>query len=104
MEVLATVLEIIMIVCFGLSWPFNIVRAFKAKTTKGTSLLFMALIDFGYICGIACKIVLAKLNNGLSTLATIALVFYIINFLMVLAGIIIYFRNKKFDKERMINE
>ena len=30
METLATVFEIVMVLCFGASWPFNIIRAYKA--------------------------------------------------------------------------
>ena len=29
-----------MLVCFGFSWPLNVVKAYKAGTTKGTSLAF----------------------------------------------------------------
>lgn len=45
-----------MVICFGASWPFNIVRAYKARTAKGTSFLFMSLIGMGYVGGILCKI------------------------------------------------
>lgn len=97
----ATIFEIIMVVCFGASWPFNIIRAYKARTTKGTSILFMSLIEFGYVCGIFCKVFTLIDKHGLSPLGYIAFAFYIINLLMVLVGIIIYFRNKKFDQERL---
>ena len=52
LSTLATICEIVMVVCFGASWPFNVVKAYKARSTKGTSLLFMSLIDLGYIGGI----------------------------------------------------
>lgn len=56
METFATVFEIVMVLCFGASWPFNIVRAYKARTTKGTSLQFTILIGIGYVGGILSKI------------------------------------------------
>ena len=31
--------ESIMLICFGLSWPLNVIKAYKARTTQGTSLL-----------------------------------------------------------------
>ena len=53
---MAEILEIIMIVSFGASWPLNVVKSYKARTTKGKSLVFLILIFFGYICGIASKL------------------------------------------------
>ena len=97
---LSIVFDIIMVICFGASWPFNIIRSYKARTAKGTSIYFMCLIEVGYIAGIVCKILLMIENHGLSWLGYVAFSFYIINLLMVLTGIIIYFRNKKLDKLR----
>lgn len=97
MEILATVCEIIMVICFGASWPFNIIKAYKARTTKGTSLLFMSLIGVGYIGGILNKIFTFVANSGLTWLQWIAFAFYIINLCMIITGVIIYFRNKRLD-------
>ena len=52
---MAEIFEIIMVLCFGASWPFNVMKSYKARTTKGKSLLFLCLIFFGYIAGIASK-------------------------------------------------
>ena len=52
METFATIFEIVMVLCFGASWPFNIIRAYKARTAKGTSLQFTILIGIGYVGGI----------------------------------------------------
>ena len=46
---MAEILEIIMIVSFGASWPMNVMKSWKARTTKGKSLAFLVLIFFGYI-------------------------------------------------------
>jgi len=54
---MAEILEIIMIVSFGASWPVNVVKSYKARTIKGKSLLFLCFIFFGYIAGIASKLV-----------------------------------------------
>ena len=43
---MSAVLEAIMLVCFGLSWPINAVKAWKSKTAAGTSWMFLALITF----------------------------------------------------------
>lgn len=93
----ATIFEILMVICFGASWPFNIVRSYKARTAKGTSLLFMLLIAIGYIGGILCKVLTMIDKGGLTWLGYIAFAFYIINFAMVSTGLLIYARNKKLD-------
>ena len=89
-----------MIVLFGVSWPVNISKLLKSRTAKGTSVLFYYLIDFGYIAGIAAKFI--KLSNGIAT-PWYVWFFYILNFCMVLFGIIIYYRNRKLDRERERN-
>ena len=88
--------EIIMVLCFGASWPFNIARSWRSGTAKGKSFVFLVLIIIGYIAGIICK-----LTNEIY-LAEFAskwyvLVFYVINLTMVSVDLGIYFRNKKLD-------
>lgn len=52
---MAELLEIIMIVSFGASWPLNVIKSYRARTAKGKSLSFLLLILFGYVAGIASK-------------------------------------------------
>lgn len=98
-ETLATVCEIILLVCFGASWPFNVIKAYKARTAKGTSLPFMSLIDFGYVAGIFKMVFTFIQNDGLKAVQWVAFAFYIVNLALVTTGIIIYFRNKGLDKK-----
>ena len=100
MQYLATVLEIIMIASFGASWPFNVMKSYKARTTKGKSLLFLVLIFAGYIAGIASKALKFIDEGGAGWLGWLALSFYILNFLMVGADLVIYIRNKRLDAAR----
>ena len=37
-------LEVLMIISFGVSWPLNVIKSYKARTTKGKSLSFLCLI------------------------------------------------------------
>ena len=46
---MAEILEIIMIVSFGASWPMNVMKSYKARTAKGKSVAFLCLILFGYV-------------------------------------------------------
>ena len=91
------ILEIIMILCFGASWPFNVMKSYKARTTKGKSLLFLLLIFFGYIAGICSKLTNEAYMAAFAS-KWYVLVFYCINFVMVGADLVIYVRNYKLDK------
>ena len=95
---MAEILEIIMIVSFGASWPLNVVKSYKARTTKGKSLAFLLLILFGYVAGISSKLINeAYMANFASK--WYVLFFYVLNFLMVGTDVILYFRNLKLDKD-----
>ena len=59
---LANILEAIMLVCFGLSWPISIYRTYKVKNPLGKSIAFLWLIIIGYIAGILNKIVGDKID------------------------------------------
>jgi len=94
---MSEILEIIMIVSFGASWPMNVMKSYKARSTKGKSLGFLCMIEFGYVAGIASKL----LNEAyMAQFASkwYVLFFYVLNFLMVGADLCLYFRNKKLEK------
>ena len=85
-------LEICMIVSFGCSWPLNVIKSYKARTTKGKSLAFLLLIFFGYICGITSKLLAPSFK-------WYVLFFYVLNFVMVGADLVMYYRNYQLDKK-----
>ena len=94
----ATVLETIMIVLFGASWPFNVIKSLRSKTAKGKSVLFLSLIIVGYVCGIVSKICLAAKGDFFNTwLQDLLFGFYCFNLLMVGTDFVLYFRNKRLD-------
>ena len=51
-----SVLEAIMLVCFGVSWPLSIYRTYRVKNPVGKSIAFLWLIIIGYLAGILNKI------------------------------------------------
>ena len=51
-----SIFEIIMLVCFGLSWPVSIYKSLKTRVVAGKSPLFMAIVITGYASGVAHKI------------------------------------------------
>lgn len=94
------ILEVIMIISFGVSWPLNVVKSYKARSTKGKSVAFLCLIIFGYIAGITSKFINSDFMADISEKWYI-LFFYFLNLFMVSLDLVIYFRNKKLDKERL---
>jgi hypothetical protein len=100
---MAEILEIVMIVSFGISWPMNVIKSYKARTTKGKSLAFLLLILFGYVAGIASKFVNEAYMASFAT-KWYVLVFYIINFIMVSVDLGMYIRNYNLDKKRAAGE
>ena len=88
---IAEILEILMIVCFGFSWPMNVVKSYHARTTKGKSLGFLLMIIIGYICGIASKIVAGSFK-------WYVMFFYVLNLCMVTLDVAMYARNYRLDQ------
>ncbi len=87
----AELFEIIMIVCFGFSWPMNVIKSWKARTAKGKSLPFLLLIITGYVFGIA-----GKLIGG--SFKWYVLFFYVLNLVMVSVDLCLYVRNVCIDR------
>ena len=87
---MAEILETVMLICFGCSWPMSLVKNIKAKTAKGMSVGFTLLILTGYVAGITAKLI----NHG----GAFVLAVYIFNLVVVSANLVVYFINKKRDK------
>ncbi len=96
---MAEILEIVMVVSFGASWPLNVIKSYRARTTKGKSLAFLILIFLGYVAGIASKLVNEAYMASFST-KWYVLIFYIINITMVGIDLALYARNRALDKAR----
>ena len=84
-EMISHLLEALMILCFGLSWPLSIYKSWTSRTAKGKSLYFEVFIWIGYIFGIANKFI-SYMNNPDKDWITVDMV--------------LYFRNVKLDKKR----
>lgn len=98
MDFIAELLEITMIVSFGISWPLNVIKSYKARTTKGKSLAFLLLVFFGYVAGITSKLVNPVYMANFAE-KWYVLFFYVLNFVMVGADIGMYVRNRALDKK-----
>ena len=88
---ISPILETIMLVCFGFSWPMNLIKAYKTRNAKSTSLPFILLIITGYIAGICAKLASGNLNY--------VLIAYLLNLAIVSLNLVVYFRNVALDKK-----
>ena len=85
-------LETVMLVCFGISWPVNLIKNYRAGTAKNMSLMFILLILAGYVAGIAAKLVTHRINYVMAV--------YIFNLVMVSGNLAVYFINRRKDQSR----
>ena len=87
---MAQVFEVLMLLCFGASWPFNISKSLKSRTAKGKSVGFELCIIVGYLCGLAGKFIAGNI--------TYVVFVYILDILMVSFDLILTLRNKVYDR------
>ena len=85
-----SVFEALMLICFGASWPFAVMKTYKTKNVKGKSILFLSLIFIGYIFGIINKVI-----KGVD----FVIYLYVLNGIFVLTDILLYFNYKNRTEE-----
>ena len=87
---MAQVFEMIMLICFGASWPFNIAKSLRSRTARGKSMVFEWFIIVGYLCGLAGKI----LSGNITYVAA----FYVLDIAMVSTDLALTIRNHRLDR------
>lgn len=83
-----SIFEIGMLLCFGASWPFAVIKTYKTKNVKGKSILFLSLVFIGYIFGIINKLV---------THPDPVIYLYVLNGLLVFADITLWFNYRNLE-------
>ncbi|MBA4719373.1 MAG: hypothetical protein HRO68_09875 [Nitrosopumilus sp.] len=78
--------EAIMLVCFGVAWPFSVYKSYRSKTNKGKSVYFMIIIFVGYVSGIIHKYFFNYDE---------VIILYVINVVVIAIDIILFFVNKR---------
>ena len=78
-----------MLICFGVSWPFNIHKSWTSRTARGKSLVFGFCVIIGYLCGVTGKFVGGNV--------TYVVAVYILDILMVSTDLVLTIRNKFLD-------
>ena len=86
--------EIGMLVAFGFSWPFNIVKSWRSRTAKGKSVQFEFIVLFGYFVGLLGKIITWHRSGALPWSTW----FYIADIVMVSIDVALYYRNTTLDR------
>ena len=89
---MSQIFETGMLICFGLSWPFNIAKSLRSKTAKGKSLGFQIVVIMGYLMGLTGKF----LSGNVTYVAAV----YVLDILMVSFDLAITLRNHRLDKLR----
>lgn len=101
---MSDLLETLMILCFGLSWPMALHKSWVSRTAKGKSLLFEVFIWVGYIFGMIRKWLLYSAAQGTGTklgwLFFLGWIFYALNFVEIGADMLLFVRNTHLDKKR----
>ena len=87
---MAQAFEAIMLVCFGISWPFNIAKSIRARTAKGKSVWFEVCIVAGYSFGLAGKFI-----GGNVTYVAIV---YAVDLLLVTTSLLLTLRNRRLER------
>jgi uncharacterized protein with PQ loop repeat len=84
-----SIFEAVMLLCFGMAWPFSIYKSWKTKKNGSKSLIFLTALMIGYVSGIIHKI-LYNFDG--------VLYLYILNATMVSIEIIFFMLNRKRNK------
>ena len=87
-----SIFEMLMLICFGAAWPLNIYKSIRSKSPKGKSVIFLFVINIGYISGIIHKLLYSF---------DPVIYLYILNFTMVSVDIALFFRNRAFEKSEL---
>ena len=82
-----SIFEAGMLLCFGASWPAAVLKTYRTKNVEGKSRIFLMLILAGYVCGMINKVLYFGYD--------IVFWLYVINFMMGLCDLVLYFRYKK---------
>lgn len=79
-----SIFEAVMLICFGLAWPVSIYKSWTSRTCAGKSVIFLYIVLIGYAAGVTHKLLYSR---------DWVIALYILNGLMVVVDILLYYRN-----------
>lgn len=86
-----SIFEAIMLICFGLAWPFSIYKSATSHSVAGKSPIFLVALLVGYVSGIIHKALFSP---------DLVMCLYILNLIMVSIDFLLYLRNAKERKAK----
>ena len=97
---LSDILEAAMLVCFGASWPFSILKAVRTRVVRGKSPVFLSLILAGYVAGVGKMLAAwsearAAVAPGQTVPVPWLLWFYLALLVLVATDTILYLRYRR---------
>lgn len=90
----AWIFEAAMLIAFGCSWPASIAKSLRTKFVRGKSPVFMAIVLFGYGCGILHKVLNPPAPDA-AFLARHILWLYFADMALVATDLFLYFLYRK---------
>ena len=87
--------EIGMLVAFGCSWPFNILKSWRSRTAKGKSVVLGWSVPLGELVGGRGMII----TNRTTGVWAYSIWFYLADILMVSIDMVLYYRNTRLDRK-----
>jgi hypothetical protein len=84
-----SVFEAVMMICFGAAWPVSIYKSWTSRTCAGKSIVFLYIVLIGYAAGLTHKLLYSR---------DWVIALYVLNGLMVIIDIFLYYRNLQFQK------
>ena len=79
-----------MLLCFGASWPFNIIKSYRSRTARGKSVIYEILVFIGYVFGLSGKFISGN--------RTYVVWVYLLDLAMVTTDLALTFRNRHLDR------
>ncbi len=86
--------EFFMLFAFGFSWPFAILRTYRAKRVDGKSPMFATIVILGYVGGICARLFDANPANDWLCLV------YAIDMALVSTDLALYFHYARKNKQQ----
>ena len=83
------IFEMLMLICFGIAWPFSIWKSYRSRMNSGKSLPFMIAVFLGYVFGM-----IHKCFNDMD----FVIYLYALNALLVSIDVLLYIRNARLER------
>jgi hypothetical protein len=90
-----SIFELLMLICFGVAWPFSIYKSWKTRAVGSKSVIFLFVVLVGYAAGVLHKIFYNY--NWVIFL-------YVLNGTMVSIDILLYLRNRLYHIRRSLED